>query len=70
MSWVVRVSEHRHEHARAYDSPPHEHAADARTLAAIIRGRAQLTGAGPWREAIPGGQRTVSVQHTYDGRLF
>jgi hypothetical protein len=29
-----------------------------------------VIGDGPWQEAIPGGQRTVRVEHTYDGRLF
>ncbi len=70
VSWVVSVSERRSDVARTYQSPPHESAADARALAAIILGRPQVIGDGPWREAIPGGQRTVRVEHTYDGRLF
>ena len=70
MSWVVSISERRHDVARTYHSPPHESVVDARALAAMILGRPFITGDGPWCEAIPGGRRTVSVENTDDGRLF
>lgn len=70
VSWVVSGSERRSDVARIYQSPPHKSAAEARSLAAIILGRPQVVGDGPWQEAIPGGQRTVRVEHTCDGRLF
>lgn len=34
----------------------------ARVLAAIILNRPAVEGTGPWREAIAGGRRTVSIQ--------
>ena len=70
MSWVVSVSERRSDAVRIYQSPPHESAADACMLAAMILGRLQVSGDGPWQDAIPGGQRTVRVDHTYNSRLF
>jgi hypothetical protein len=70
MCWVVSVSECCNDVARTYHSPPHGNAADARVLAAMILGRPQVTGEGPWQEAIAGGRRTVSVKRTHDGRVF
>lgn len=69
-SWVVNVSERRGDVARIYQSPSHERAADARSLAAIILGRPEVIGDGPWTEPIAGGQRTVSVEHAFNGCLF
>ena len=70
VGWVVKASERRSDVARSSQSPPHESAADARSLAAIILGRPQVIGDGPWREAVAGGRRTVRVEHAHDGRLF
>jgi hypothetical protein len=67
---MIAASERRGDITRSYRSPPHERAADARSLAAIILGRSVLIGDGPWQEAIAGGQRTVTIQHTSNGRLF
>jgi hypothetical protein len=70
VGWVVSVSQRRSDVSRTYQGPPRESAAAAHALAAIILGRSQVINDGPWREPIPGGQRTVRVQHTYDGRVF
>ncbi len=47
VGWVVSVSERRSDMARSYQSPPHESAADAHVLAAIILGRLGVIGDGP-----------------------
>jgi len=65
-TWVVSVGERRCDVVRTYQSPPHECAADARALAAIILGRPALIGDGPWWEAIAGGHRTVRIDHLAD----
>lgn len=48
-----------------YDSPPHPHP-DALTLVRLLLGTSQLPDPdGPWRQAIPGGTRTIRLQpHT------
>lgn len=65
MSWVVSVSEERNPlltstAAARYVSPPHRARSEAISLAALLND-AWPTGGGPWRHAIAGRQRTVTL---------
>lgn len=75
MSWVVTVSEQRHEAmtgvpAIEYASPPHESEQQARALIALMTDGGGIVGAGPWRRGIAGGQRTIELHPSYTGNVF
>ncbi len=66
MSWIVLVTEQRNgvltsASAVSYQSPPHCES-DAWRLVELLRDGARPTDSGPWRHAIPGGQRTIDLR--------
>jgi hypothetical protein len=55
--------------ARRYRSPP-QGLEDARCLALLLLDRSEdLTGDGPWRRPLPGGQRHVEIVHAPAGSI-